>query len=257
MKRRINHTGRRSIPHDRILLRVVGADIGRPRLTASINLEELDLPPDARVQLEAYHRETTQRFDCGTVAACTPPEDAGLSEVAQGGRHLFRLKIVSPAGSGNRLLATAERMQASEGPADRDNRESLITVVSREHTGGIPWTLDMDTEEQPALVMNSAIPGAISRIRNDPVFRALILPALIREILMWIFDRGDGAAASADSWQGRWIQFAERVNSGSTVPADGDPAAVSQWIDDVVSAFCTDLRLCDSLAAAGQERADG
>ncbi|WP_043756696.1 hypothetical protein [Imhoffiella purpurea] len=257
MKSRINHTGRKSIPYSRIHLQVTGADIGRPRLTASINLEELDLPPDARVHLEAYHREITQRFDCGTVAACIPPEDVELSEVAQGGRHLFRLKVVSPAGAGHRLLATAERMQAHEGPANLDNRESLITVVAREHTGGVPWALEMDTEEQPALVLNSAIPGALNRIRTDAVFRALILPALVREVLTWIFDRGDGMGASADSWQGRWIEFGTRVTGGTNPPVDGDPAAIGIWVEAVVSAFCTDLGLCDSLATAAEESTHG
>jgi hypothetical protein len=66
-KRRINSTGRRRIPQDKIDLRILPSIAGESlRAKLDIDVASLDLPPSAAISVEAYHRSSAMRFECGT-----------------------------------------------------------------------------------------------------------------------------------------------------------------------------------------------
>lgn len=258
MKRRINYTGRKRIEHAKTQLELVEQP-GKPmRFVGHLDLTGLDLPETAHVIVEAYHKESTQRFECGTVGHIQFPDDTTLTEVDVAGSYLFRVKVVDREGNGSKLLATAEKIQPKEPNEPDGSRDFLLKVLHREDTGGIPWKLEMDPDGdvKPILVINTKVTAGQDKMRTSPVFRGLILPAAIREVLNFIFLTRENEDPEEGSWQTKWLSFAAAVTNGDTeVPTSDDPD-IPSWINDVVSGFSTRHALCEKLALAEEVTSD-
>lgn len=251
MKRRINYTGRKRIDHSCTQLELVEQP-GKPmKFIGHVDLSGLGLAEAAQVIIEAYHKESTQRFECGTVGQFRLPDDTTLTELDVAGSYLFRVKVVNSENNESKLIASAEKIQPKEPGEPGGNRDFLLKVVTREDTGGIPWKLELepDGEVKPVLVVSNKIPGAQEKMRTNVIFRALILPPAIREVLGFIFQYGDSKDPEENSWQSKWLRFASEVTSGDKEVPDGDDdAIVSDWINDVVAGFSMRHDLCDKLA---------
>ena len=255
MKRHINYTGRKRIDHSRTKLELVEQP-GKPmKFAGTVDLSGLSLPDSASVIIEAYHKESTQRFEFGKVNSFRLPEDTTLSEVDAAGSYLFRVKVVNREGSESKLIASAEKIQPKEPGDNDDSKDFLLSVATREDTGGIPWKVELEDDTKPVLVLNSRIPGAKEKMRTSATFRALILPAAIREVLTFILRSEAHKDPNEDSWQAKWLQFAAKVTNGEKdVPAEDDNQA--EWINDVVSGFSTKHDLCMKLALGEEMTGD-
>jgi hypothetical protein len=93
MIKRVNFTGRRRIPRDRVQIEVFD---GTPRsFSATINLTEISLPAGASVVLEATSAGSSivERFEFGEVEDIRPPVDRKLRELES--EHVFfTLKVI-------------------------------------------------------------------------------------------------------------------------------------------------------------------
>ncbi len=258
MKRRINYTGRKRIEHARAQLELVEQP-GKPmKFTGHLDLTGLGLPETAHVIIEAYHKESTQRFECGTVGHIQFPDDTTLTEVDVAGSYLFRVKVVDREGNGSKLIATAEKIQPKEPGEPDGSRDFLLKVVTREDTRGIPWKVELDPDGnvKPILVINNRIPGVQEKMRTSPVFRGLILPAAIREVLNFIFLTKENQDTDEGSWQAKWLSFASDVTNGEKDVPNDDDADIPGWINDVVSGFSTRHVLCEKLALVEEVTGD-
>ena len=104
------------------------------------------------------------------------------------------------------------------------------------------WKVDFDTGSVPELCINSKIPNAIEKMRSDPHFQALVLPAALRHVLIYyLWNDTD----EDDENYSKWMAFAEGLYDEK--PEDGDPEALMNWVDDVVSAFSKKFNMCDRL----------
>ena len=258
MKRRINYTGRKRIDHARVQLELVEQP-GKPKKFAGhLDLTGLGLAETAHVIVEAYHKESTQRFACGTVGQILFPDDTTLTEVDEAGSYLFRVKVVDRDGNGSKLVASAEKIQPREPGEPDGSRDFLLKVITREDTGGIPWKveLDPDGDVKPVLVINNRIPGVQEKMRTSPVFRGLILPAAIREVLSFIFQTMENEDPDEGTWQSKWLSFAADVTNGEKDVPPVDSENIPEWINDVVSGFSTRHVLCEKLAMAEEVTGD-
>jgi hypothetical protein len=257
MKRRINYTGRKRIDHARAQLELVEQPDKPMKFAGHLDLTGLGLPETAHVIVEAYHKESTQRFECGTVGHIQFPDDTALTEVDVAGSYLFRVKVVDREGNGSKLIASAEKIQPKEPGEPDGNRDFLLKVISRENTGGIPWKLELDPDGnvKPILVINTKI-GSPEKMRTNPVFRALILPAAIREVLNFIFQNEDNKDPDEGSWQAKWLSFAADLTNGEKDWPTNDDGDITGWVNDVVSGFSTRHVLCEKLALAEEVTGD-
>lgn len=62
ISRHINHTGRLRIKHSEVEIRIIDQTGKAPSFTAKFMLNKDMLPADADLLIEAYHRNTSQRF---------------------------------------------------------------------------------------------------------------------------------------------------------------------------------------------------
>jgi hypothetical protein len=115
-------------------------------------------------------------------------------------------------------------------------------VLASRPLGQETWRVNIPENEKPELVINSAIPDAIGQLKGNAVFRALVLPAAFRQVLLfyaWDDQSEDGSA------QKRWLEFGE-LFAGER-PRSADPAELSGWVDTAVERFSERFRLCEML----------
>lgn len=237
-KRRINSTGRRKISQDKIDLRILPAVVGEPmRAKVGIDLESLDLPSSASISVEAYHRSTAMRFDCGTVGAKKIPDLLSLDELNQAGGVLFRIKIVDRENQQGKILASADRVRPLiEG--DDIGRKSIFPVEYRD-LGQEIWRVDIDDDAGPLLLLNSKLPALMHRIHENPIVAGALMPAAFRVVLLHLAFHPSEDDEAGEGWKADWKRFCREGLGGEEEPEDPeDDDARELWIDDIVRRYC-------------------
>ena len=240
MLRTFNYTGRHRIEHQQVHIRLEVRENKAPTFSARLDLPD-SIPGHCRVFIEAYRKQTSQRFDFGTVSRLKAPTSTEISEVDLAGKLLFRVRVIDDSTGAGSVVASGERIAPQDALG---NTNSMMPILAAD-LGEVPWKLDIDgTDDYPTLCVNRAIPDAKSRFEADPVLISLVLPAALREVLVsYVFltpdDEKEGSARL------NWLDFAEFL-----VPPpddDADRETQSQWIDEVIAKFCDQHNLASML----------
>jgi hypothetical protein len=245
VKRRINSTGRRRLERRHVtirLRRVPGQD--RPRIDADFNLAELDLSSSAQIFLEAGFKDFAQLFPWGTVARPEPEHDPVIMDVPSDKRIFFRVKIVEP--SSHRLLALARRLYPVGEEGEDGDRRELFRVRTRP-LGQELWRVVIEDDGAPVLELNQETPD----LSRHPSFRAAILSAAMRTVLLALRDDEEDQDDDPDSWSQRWFRFTAHL-SGEERPSADQPDAIRDWIDRACSRFAERFDLVRTMLAAEQ-----
>jgi len=241
MKTIVNYTGRKRIERRRISMNFTRRnDQVVCFVLNKLDVDDLALPPDARVYVEAYHRTELKRFDFGTVGNMTPPLSTDLTDMAYRDNLKFRILVVDA--SDNKVLAHADRI-APDKPAERKS----ILEVNLEDLGNQIWQVVYEGDEgRPILCINKSIPEEIAR--QDPQFMVYVYPAVVREILtnMVFVEEVTSVEDPAVDWHADWLQFSRDL--GITPPEvlnhaeqGFDKGKALEWIDEVVTKFSDTL----------------
>jgi hypothetical protein len=252
VKRRINSTGRRRIERRHVeirLQRTPGQE--RPCVEARFDLEDLELDPSAQVVLESGFKDFAQRFLWGTVACPGPQGDPTITDVPSGHRIFFRVKVVDP--SSHQLLALARRMYPVSEHGDAGGRSELFRVRA-ETLGQELWRVVIKEDGAPILELNKDVPDVLARFR-EPNFRAAILPAAMRTVLLALRDDEEDQDDDPDSWAQRWFRFAGDL-AGYDRPGSDDPDGIRNWIDRACNLFAERFRLVSDMIAAAERRSE-
>lgn len=246
MIRRFNYTGRRRIPRDCVAVALRDGGNGLRHVDARFELDDLRLPPEARLFLEAYHRRSFMRFQYGTVASPVPPPDVRLTEIPDPRAVSFRLKVVDIGGAAHRLLAVADRIRPRLGEDKQGARVPLLEVEI-DDIGDAVWRLDFPPGGDPVLVVNGQIDGIREIAQRDGQFQATVFPAVLKDVLLHILVvEGDSEPVPDDAdWRSNWLRFVDGFHDEAPPRRGGDVADLRpqlDWIDAAVSAFCRRLR---------------
>ena len=243
MIRHFNSTGRKRIQRSHAVVALrrrkrdkVPETDGEHCFDLRLDLGGYGFPPDARLRVEAWRGSAFQRWDWGTVG-----RPGGLPESARVLRDVpetcrFRVAVVE-AGASGRLLGLADRL------SPRLPAESILPLVASD-LGSEVWRLDFGVGDDIAVLrVNSRMPGLSETARNDPVFRALVAPQVLRSVLerALLVER-----ESPDDAEGRWKAWFDLARD--LLPEQEPPvvdydaqedqiARADRWIEDVVAAF--------------------
>lgn len=253
-KRRINSTGRKRINRDRIEIRMLDNLPGEPlRATASINLNGTELPDHATVVLDAYHRSSGMRFECGTVGELQIPEIFKLDEVDRDGSPLFRLKVVDTGENEGRILASAERIQPKS-EEDEDGRRSLFPIAYRDLQADT-WKVEIEQGDRPRLIINTRLPGFSYKLAESPLLQGLILPAALRFVLQELVVAAEtGEDEDEASWKDEWLAYCGEQLGASDDPRElTDENEKADWIDGAVRRFGENCDFITRIAKMGEE----
>ena len=240
MQRTLNYTGRKRIEQKEALFSFGNDNNDVPEFNVEFKLASVDYPQDASLYVEAYYKETRQRFSFGRVSAIKPPTDRRLNQIDLSGPPQFRVTIVGGSNKHCLILASGEGFRADADDKPDDNRSSILNVKTWD-LGQKTWEISFETDGMPELLLNKKIHNPIERMRSDPMFQALILPAALKQVLTWyLWNSGEESEGRA-----YWMAFAGLF--GEKKRDDDDPVEMAQWIDTVVDGFATKFGLCDKL----------
>jgi hypothetical protein len=249
--RRINSTGRMKIARGDARISVRPDSDGVPTFDATINLTEYGLPDDAHVFVEAYRQTTFMRFPHGTVTAPQPPRDLArrLTEFATSDGLLFRVKVTSTDDRAGVLLAEADRIPVSDDEEQPDNRIALLPPAPYE-LGQETWRVDLTGANGPLLLINNRV-GDWKAVAASPLFRSLVYPAAMREVLWHIYKVEETRAMDdAEDWGCRWLTFAAALPGAGDPPlTSGDDEEWGVWITAAVESFARQHQMLDHYKA--------
>jgi len=123
---------------------------------ASLDLADYGFDQNASVVIEAYHRSSGQRFDCGAIGALNVPPLLDLDEVDHSGSVLFRVKVIDNEATPGMLLGSAERIRPRSEDG-QNGRKSLFPVLFRD-LGHEVWKVEINPDDSPKLILNNALP---------------------------------------------------------------------------------------------------
>ena len=238
MKRVVNFTNRRRIDKNKVEIAINESSDGAvPTFTAQLDFGELNLPRDARIVISSYRLSFAMRFDWGTVGEPIPPSDTRLTETPI--NPMFRVMVLSPDRSG-RIYAMCDRIRPTRG---EDGVKSLLWLDEVDNLEEQVWRLDIG-DANPVVQVNRGIANISNDARSNGVFRALVIPEVLRNILKQalIEDNADPDGETGD-WED-WMEFLGQLEVGP-IPksgADGhrDAEETGEWIDKWVNAFVND-----------------
>ncbi len=246
VSKRINQTGRKRIHRQDVTINLLEHKDRKPTFTASFRLDQ-SIVRSGVIYVEAYSgsgSNTLQRFCYGAVEAPVAPASTSLDQIDLSAPVKFRVKVVDESGFSGKLVASAEGLRSEE-DSDEENRASLMTFKSAD-MGSLPWKVVCDDDDsKPVLYVNNQIRGAKDHLINNPVFRSLILPGALREVLLSILYNLDGDEAEDNSWQESWLNFAREISPLTFGLASKD--LTHEWVNEVSSAFSEKFSLCESM----------
>jgi hypothetical protein len=247
MLRKLNFTERVKIPRSSVRVTLRRAADGVLVFDPHLSFDGVPVVPSARVFIEAYYRTSFMRFDCGSVDAFVPPEDRRLTEIDATSIVRFRVKLVDS----HRIMAVADDIVVTEERREVSGRVPLLPVNFTDALGQQAWRVAFEPNG-PVLELNNRIDAIKDVAKNDAAFFALVYPAAVRQVLAQILlVEQREAHDEGDEWWSLWLRWAERYVS--PLPRDADDAPF--WIEEVVSAFCSEQKIVDRWRAARAEGA--
>ena len=260
MRRRFNYTDRQRIRKNDLSFSITEDEEGTQKFYADIHLGNYDLPPDAKVWVEAYDRNALMRFPFGSVAEPKSETETTLTDFTGTDSYYFRVKVVD-ASHRSRLFAVADSVSPLRRHDEDEAAKSLLRVSTRD-LGPVPWKLEYQTADHPLLVINNHIDAGKSLARSNLLFQALVLPAIFEQVLRRILleDKYVPAAEPDDDdlWKEGWLEFAGYLPGNTPLSIDqedpnDDP---EQWIEDARKGFCVEINAIHKVRSELKEESD-
>jgi hypothetical protein len=249
--RRLNYTGRKRIRRGDVSISLYEKPGESATFEANLTrLSAYKLPGNASIFVEARLQTRWMRFAFGTVGMITPPVDRRLTEFDGTEGVVFSVKVTATAERQGKLLAEANRVPLRMQDEVEERRSPLLPVKSEE-IGHEIFRIDF-TGRQPVLLINRAA-GDKDAMARSPIFKSLVYPAVLREILTRFIeiDGCDEVDAEGDDWSNRWLSFATTLPGVSGIP--NDSAQQRDWIDEAVAAFSRQQHMLDHFIRGWQK----
>lgn len=235
MIRRLKFTGRMRIQRNDLHIDLFDRN-GNRHFIARLNLSGYDLPANAYVFIDAYHRTGFERFPFGTVQHLAPQGDCIFSRFDNQTIPLFRIKVVDHKEKAGRILASMERVRPNSLNGMDLGAESLLWIEYSD-LGERIWVLDLEGV-WPTLQVNSRIPDIHLLIGSDPQFSALVYPEAYRQVLHRILIKDKFFEPNMDDdWQSLWLSFALSLVPREPHTESTPIEELNQWIEDVINSF--------------------
>jgi hypothetical protein len=226
-------------------------DAGARFFNISLQIDDLDLPENACVYVEAYHRSGYQRFDFGTVRERRIPPDRRLRNLSNSAVPLFRVKVVDRALSHGRILASADKIRPASVDNEPTDSQSLL-FVEFDDLGNVIWELDLDGD-WPTLRLNTKAEDIPLVASSDNRFLALVYPQVMKQILTRVLIQDEHADPDCDDdWPSLWLKLASTL-PGMESPPQAGKAEQERWIANAVDAFGASCDMLERFNKSFQE----
>jgi hypothetical protein len=251
MIRKFNYTGRKKIKRSNIHVDIMRDGNGRRYFNTGIQLDDLELPTNAHVYVEAYHRSGYQRFDFGTVGARKIPTNRNLRNISDAAVPLFRVKVVDKRASAGRILASVDKVRPENVDEIPAGSQSLL-FVEYDDLGSKIWQLDLDGD-WPVLRLNQHVEEISLVASSDSRFLSLVYPEVFRQILRRIVLEDQHTDPDCDDdWPSLWLKLACFLPN-VTIPPQVSKPDQQAWIENAVESFCANFNMLDKFNQSLQD----
>jgi len=240
VKREFNYTGRRKIHLNQIKLRFVEQRDGSYSINISFDLTQLNLQSSLKVYMEVSYMGFFQVIDFGTLdQPKNTYSDVLKHELAPYIDSLkCILKIVDEESDIGLIKAMSPRIRGSVVKIDggQGGKKSFLEVVPRA-LGEVPWRLEYD-ECSVTLLINDKIENKKYLLQTDPIWRSLIFPSVVREIVTKIVSISD-YTIDGDEWYIEWNKYIRRhLKIEFPDEANASDEIKNEFINETVDKFC-------------------
>jgi hypothetical protein len=243
MIRKFNYTGRKKIKRSNVRIDLMRDNNDQRFFNVSFQLDELELPSNAHVYVEAYHRSGYQRFDFGTVGSRKIPTARRIKNISDSVTPLFRVKVVDKRTSHGRILASVDKVRAENIDNIPAGSQSLL-FVEYDDLGNKIWQLDLEGD-WPVLRLNQYIAEISLVASSDNRFFSLVYPEVFRQILRQIILIDEHTDPECDDdWPSLWLQLACFL-PGMTIPPQTSKPDQQEWIEKAVESFCANFNMLE------------
>jgi uncharacterized protein YacL (UPF0231 family) len=251
MIRKFNYTGRKKIKRSNVRIDLLRDGNGNRFFNISLHLDDLELPLNSYVYVEAYHRSGYQRFDLGTVGDRKIPSNRRIQNISDAAIPLFRVKVVDKTSSHGRILAAVDKVR----PENIDNiptgSQSLL-YVEYDDLGNRIWQLDLDGD-WPVLKLNQYVDEISLVASSDNRFLSLVYPEVFRQILKQIIIEDEHTDPECDDdWSSLWLQLACFL-PGMAIPPQTSKPDQQAWIEKAVESFCANFHMLEKFNQSLQD----
>ena len=236
MIRKFNYTGRKKIRRSDVRIDLLKNEEGQRFFNVHLHLDDVALPANAHVYLEAYHRSGYQRYDFGTVGNRKIPANRSLSNFSESALPLFRVKVVDKTTAHGRILASVDKVRV-QNIDDMPTDSQALLYVEYEDIGNKIWLLDLDGD-WPILKLNQQVEEIGLAASFDNRFLSLVYPEVLRQILKRILIEDEHTDPECDDdWPSLWLQLASTL-PGMPMPPQTSKPEQNLWIEKAVESFC-------------------
>jgi len=203
MKRRINFTGRKKIMQESVELNVTDLNTPNVAFSCSADLGRYNFPESAAVFLDVYRdKYIRQRYDLGTVGSPVKIRDEKIPKFSSYPVLTYRITVTDQGQGGKLILGRSSPILfTSSGPGS--SASSILPLRFQKNMNQV-WRIDVESGKF-VLLINSGITGIEEKVHNDALFRHSIFPAVLREILFYLFILKQ--PDEEDETTQKWIQF--------------------------------------------------
>lgn len=230
--KRFNYTGRKKIFHDDVKIRLQGDFNDKPTVDVAINLSDYNFPQEGSVILEPQRKTRFMRIELGKVANSVRRNSIELVEFDDAIDINFRIKVVDV--SKGLLLGIAENVRPySKDDQLDDNQLSILPVSSVDLSSyGVLWRIAQD-DQKVVLEIEREL-GSRDQVVRSLTFRAFILPAAMRQILVGVLSENEWDTELSDPQDltTRWLLFTRQIGAGT--PELNAVDRNEEWIDNAV-----------------------
>ncbi len=245
----VNLTGRERIKRSAFKLKIDWSG-DQPKINRdSFRLDTSDSwPSGCRIFIDATHQRNYQRFDLGTKAKLSLPEDLDLDQIGHNPITLH-IRVAHPEDRSILIARSAplRLIPDKEKPKDttQDSRQ-LLQTVNRDLEAGIPTDIEFPTSVGgpiKILVNTECISLHYALEEEIPQYMAYIIPPylqtiilrLVSELLKGNFDPKDPGNHADSAWQNQWNHLLSSWAGRGLQDIDyNDDSEVKDWIDDVL-----------------------
>lgn len=229
--KKFNYTGRKKILREDVKIRFHGEPNKKPTIDVLVNLLDYEFSNDSHVFLEAQQWKTRfKRISLGLVEDNIRKNNLPLDEFDDAEGLVFRIKVVNE--EKGLLLGIADNVKSYEKDDEQDvNNKSILPVSSVDLSKeGVLWRIDY-SDQQAVLQIEQDL-GAKETVVRSLMFKGLILPAAMRQILIKVAaEDWDEELSEPDELATRWLLFAKQL--GAELP-DRESEDNEDWVDSVV-----------------------
>lgn len=238
MKTAVKITGRQDLAANAIEVKAEKIELPQvysyPAITTiKVNRENID--PDCRLVLKIKQHRQIKVLDCGKVGKPKIPPSTELKTFSHSNLEINVAVFIHDPNTRKVLFSTKSPIKISLDDK-KDSDESPIDFVWT-NTSPSLWELeDLNIDEKPCVSLNEKIVER-TKFTNESIFWPSVLPSLVEDILVWIWDEGNW---EEEGWIQDWKQIVLELklhwHDSSSAPYD-EKDMRDDWVDEVSKAW--------------------